>query len=848
MARLKLDSLRAEIARKIIIECRQQLGLSQERFVEALTKVNDRAAYSRYYQKVESGKNTVNAIFLKNIAEALMRFDPPIDIINKIESVLKTGNITSYPDVVKPIYLGNEFIGRDNQISTLSNLISENKLVLLFGAGGIGKTRLAYEFAKKREMQGHQILSIDFSNISLFPSNDVSPLMERINKSLKNGLPGASNRFPLLILDNCENNRDFCLSLITSLQMNILNLRIIATSREKFVRNLGCELRVPPLSLSSSIEMFVKRLRSEEGLMERSVPSKSTNEANEQINIREICKHLDGMPLAIEIAASQAVPLSDLARLIPTNMLGFQFIDHGDSRHNSVRAALEWSYKLLNKEEKLLFKQLAIFKDGWTLNAAEQICNIGANMQESFFFDFSEPELREPTPEIAVANQNQQFASTLTNLVKKSLVIFQNDRYRFLHPIHNYAHEHLLENHAEYSNLKKRHLDYYFQLSSDWESLFDVRQAEQLKLLNIEEGNLDAALRATIEGDAFYDRERSLRFVMNLNRFWEVREDEKKRYEYYSACLNRLEDYVDSPECEDQALTMLEGYVWGGWSAMWQQNLECAKEWELRSLKINSLYQQKFPALNSRLFNLEVDAMNILGMITLRLSDIDASESYFNQALHQNSLRNNKEKMAYNLSGLGDVCISKNELCEAITFFRQAQQINHEESRHFSESNNLLSIGKALLSDGQISEAIQELKAANEVAEAKSLHSMQTTSLEYLGKAYLLRGEYDHSMESYVGALKLFSDVNNHHAALAILQALIRIAVIKNDFRRAVALVGYIDSNKFEGNQLGEETELEVDTNEIRKGLSLHEFEEIYRRGGALAFDSICKLAAEIGR
>ena len=349
------------------------------------------------------------------------------------------------------------FIGREKDQDKVIDLISKNRLVTLAGVGGIGKTRLALQVGEKllkSYTHGVWFVTLDtISNPSLIPQKILSIFNIRevagylIVETLINFL---RKKKTLLILDNCEHLLEACAELAINLLQNCPNLRIIVTSRE--VLNLTGEaiINILPLSLPKQDKTFIDQLEKYEAIRlftERArlvVSSFTLTDENFQ-PITNICRKVDGIPLALELAAAR-VNILQVEEIL--NQLNDSFVllasDNQTSslRHQTLQASMNWSWGLLNKPEQIFFRQLSVFSGGWTLASADEICDGDVlNMTNS--------------------------------LVKKSLVLVRQaagreTRYQFHEIVRQYAHEKLIESGDE-ENIYSRHLKYFVQFTKEAE-------------------------------------------------------------------------------------------------------------------------------------------------------------------------------------------------------------------------------------------------------------------------------------------------------------------------------------------------------------------------------------------
>lgn len=387
------------------------------------------------------------------------------------------------------------FIGRERDLKETGSKLEEARLLTLIGPGGTGKTRLSIQLGGEVAAQFPDgVWIIELARISdpdLIPQAIASvfglrespdrPLEELISDYLR-------AKKLLIILDNCEHLIEACAILAETLLQNCLQLKILASSREALGISGEVTYRVPSLSLPAptnvghqaildceSVRLFVERAAAAN-------PSFGLTDTNAAF-VAQICRRLDGIPLALELAAARVRVLSveQIAERLDDR---FRLLTGGSRtalpRQQTLQAMIDWSYDLLTEPERAVFRRLAVFVGGWTLEAAERVC-AGNGVDEYEVLDL------------------------LTQLVNKSLVIAEERngavRYRRLETIRQYSRQKLLES-DEALQVRNQHLDTFMQLSS-WahENWFGPRQQEVERRLRSEHDNYRAALAWAMESN-----------------------------------------------------------------------------------------------------------------------------------------------------------------------------------------------------------------------------------------------------------------------------------------------------------------------------------------------------------
>ena len=401
------------------------------------------------------------------------------------------------------------FVGRGRELSEVERLLGRTRLLTLVGVGGSGKTRLALRVAVRRA-EGGNVWWVDLASLSgrdLVPRKVASTLGVSESQGRQTSellVDYLGSQEVLLILDNCEHLVEACASLADVLLRACPDVRILATSREPLGVAGEVSWSVPPLSLPDAgrVQTPKELLRCEAvGLFVERVGAVAPGFALTEENapaVADLCARLDGMPLAIELAASRVRMLSvgqildrldDRFRLLRGNRTAVP-------RHRTLGATIDWSHELLSEKEKILFRRLSVFAGGWTLEAAEEICS-GDGLGE------------------------YEVLELLSCLVDKSLVVVvrgdEESRYRMLETVRQYASDRLIES-GESGTLRAGHARFFLDLAEEAETgLAGTEQPAWLERLEAEHDNLRAALGWFAEEKEI---ERGLRLVAALLRFW----------------------------------------------------------------------------------------------------------------------------------------------------------------------------------------------------------------------------------------------------------------------------------------------------------------------------------------
>lgn len=450
------------------------------------------------------------------------------------------------------------FVGREWESTQVERLLAGARLLTLKGVGGSGKTRLALEVARGligEFADGVWLVELAaLRDPALVPRTVLATLggKERPDRSpIETLVETLRRKHLLLVLDNCERLVEACAQLSGELLARCPHLRVLATSRE--LLNVPAEMswRVPSLSLpdadagrsldelsnSEAVRLFVDRVS------HRDPDFRLTSE--NAAAVKEICARLDGIPLALELAAGRVgvLSLEQIAARLDDSLGLLAGGTPAVPRQQTLRATLDWSYDLLSGPEREMLGRFSVFAGGWSLEAAEAVCAEGAG----------------------------RVLDGLARLVEKSLVAVDTEarggpRYRMLEPVRQYAHEQL-ELAGDILAARHRHAAFFLALAEQAEEeLHGPRQGDWLDRLATEHDNLRAALAWSFGG---HDSALGLRLSTSMWLFWYTRG-------YLSEGRAWLERGIAS-NGEDATELRAKALDGAGWIAMFQGEYEAAK-------------------------------------------------------------------------------------------------------------------------------------------------------------------------------------------------------------------------------------------------------------------------------
>ncbi|MDH6676863.1 putative ATPase [Rhodococcus sp. LBL1] len=406
------------------------------------------------------------------------------------------------------------FVGRRRELTEIKNDLAASHLVTLTGIGGVGKTRLALRAAADvRRAFDDGVYLVELAEVG-DPSLvvDVVAAALRLRNRSPRPLVDAviefvASRHVLLVLDNCEHVIEAAADLAHAMLRAGPQLRVLATSREPLGIQGEAVFRVPPLATpdleprgvaakappSEAVTLFAERAAASE-------PGFELTESNRDA-VAEICRHLDGLPLPIELAAARTRAMSPqqiLERLADRYKLLVMGPRDVPTRMQTLRLSMDWSFELLQPEEQLLWARLAVFAGSFEIDAAEGICAEGMTTDE--------------------------LLDLVTSLVDKSILIRGPveavARFRMLETVREFGRE-KSEQSGEYPELRRRHRDWYQQLALDAEAdWISPRQVEWIVRLDRELPNLREAMAFSLTETSEPDNQAGLRIAGALFPFW----------------------------------------------------------------------------------------------------------------------------------------------------------------------------------------------------------------------------------------------------------------------------------------------------------------------------------------
>jgi predicted ATPase/class 3 adenylate cyclase len=669
------------------------------------------------------------------------------------------------------------FVGRERESIEVKRLLSSTRLLTLIGVGGTGKTRLMLHTAKNNLDQfQHGVWLVELAALTE-PEQVCGKVASALNLR---ELPGRSlqdvlvdylrDKQTLLLLDNCEHLIAESARLAQVLLNECPELTILATSREGL--GIGGEsiYQVPSLSIPTNngtkeidelidfeaVRLFVERAQA-------ASPGFQLSPENSEA-ILKICQRLDGIPLAIELAAARV-------RMLSPEQIASRLQDHfrllaGGSRtalprQQTLQALIDWSWDLLNKEERKLLRRLAVFSGGWTLDAAEAIMN--------------DPD------------QDQiDVLDGLFNLVNKSVVFAEqlpdgNTRYHLLETIRQYARERLVDA-GEISQMRGRHADYFARFVVDLrDQLIEKGVPDWIELLNAEYNNIRAALEWNLEHQPFL----AIKMVRGMQSFYIARSLIEEGISWseavFQTALSRLLGQEDERLNERRALLApVRAYqslfmVSQGGSQKWMHTAEEALEMARQS--------QDREALSI--------CLSIAGFVSVFANELEQAVEYAREGRKISYEINNMEGIGLSLRVLTMVSISENDdIEEENMYIEEITQWYRNFPQQWLVGNFLLGQGQIALRRGQFSEAITYFEESINFYESQGNKFFANIARSDSGHAFRNRGDLDKSIEIYTETILIWQDLGHRGAVANQLECFAFIAVEVGQWERAAKLMG----------------------------------------------------------
>lgn len=725
-------------------------------------------------------------------------------------------------------------VGREREVATITELLAGDdiRLLTITGPGGAGKTRLAIEAGGALETafaDGVFFVALAaIGDAGLVPAALAEVLGVREEALLDTHAEGDGAGDPtaalirrlqqrlsdarlLLILDNFEHVLPSA-SLIAELLSSAPRLKVLVTSQAALRLQREHEFPAPPLALpprgvtdiatlseNPTIALFLQRARAvrpDFELTEQNAPA-----------IVELCIRLDGLPLAIELAAARVKTLSPEAMLARLENR-FDLLTGGardlPSRHQTLRGTIDWSYDLLVVPEQALFARLAVFEGGCTLDAAESVCG------------------KDPASVI----------EGIESLIDKSLVRQEEDvagdvRFEMLQTIQEYARYRLIER-GEVDDMRRRHAEYFLAIAEGAEpELLGVGQADWVRRLEDDAANLRAALSWSVDGDL----EVGLRIAGALTRFWSVRGQmsEGRRW---------LDQALAQPVPAAEAVRAKALFA-AGYSALGQGDYDDAFRRFTESLELyRSIPDSRGTAM----------CLAQHGWLLTARGELDRAKAVSSESLGLARELDDRRTASLALSNLAEVAARDGDYDGAKELFEEALRLRRELGDRRNIANALFNLGRTELIRHNDDRAAPLLEEGLELASGVSDTWGMSLALSSLGRIALRSGDEARAAAMLGEALGWCRERGDKAAAAECLTGLAAVAASRGDASRAARLSGAATALREEMGVPASPVERSIDEEHlvpVRDALGADVFASEYTVGAALDFEQAVRYALE---
>ncbi len=622
-----------------------------------------------------------------------------------------------------PVQL-TSFIGRQEEIAKLKSLLKEQRLLTLTGAGGAGKTRLALQIAADSiDDYGGGAWLVELASL-IEPELLVQTLASALGikemtdlKSERALAESIGKKDLLIVFDNCEHMVDDVASLTEFLLGKCPNIKVLATSREalrchgeRTHRVLSLEYPDPNLKESPEI---LSRYESVRLFIERALAVNANFRVNNDNApaLAEICAQLDGIPLAIELAAARTKAMS-VEQIHKRLDKRFTLLTGGKRtalpRQQTLKSLIDWSYDLLSENEKKLWNRLSIFSGGWKLESAEKICSDDIITED-------------------------EVIDLLTGLTEKSIVLYDEntERFRMLETIRQYGDE-MLKNSNESESLKSKYLEYYIELVGFIDGKLKLRKSDisdWMKAMDSESGNLEKCLLLCSDGSR---REELLKLACNMSYYREIKGQIHEGLRWLETAVREIPDNIT--HLLQRALFEIGNFC------RLSGNYEKAK-----LLLKDSLASAKLMGDISH----AAFALNRLGMIAYEEGDFEVSAEYYTESLGLFEESNDRSSHARVLNNLGNVRSNQARYSEAAEMYERALAVRRETGDVLGAAITLNNLGILAYERGNYQKAEELLSESLRIREEVGDKGGIGICNDNLGNVEYNRGNYERAEEHY---------------------------------------------------------------------------------------------------
>ncbi len=725
-----------------------------------------------------------------------------------------------------PIQL-TTFIGREKEIAEVKQDLNEHRLVTLTGSGGTGKTRLSLQVAAELlDDFEHGVWFVELAPLAdpeLIPQTILSAIgvSEQQGKtpieSLKEYLHEKST---LIVLDNCEHLIEASAKLANTLLNAAPKIKVLASSREALGVKGELSYSVPSLSLPDPRHLPVIEQLSQYEAVRLFIDRASLVSPHFDVDkdnapaIAQICYRLDGIPLAIELAAARVKMLSveQISKRLDDR---FRLLTGGARtalpRQQTLRALIDWSYDILTENERLLLRRLSVFAGGWTLEAAEEVC-VGQNDILSY-----------------------DVLDLLTQLVNKSLVVVmehsqsEETRYRMLETIRQYAREKLLEAGGG-EIVRQRHLAYFMKLAEKAEP--ELYRSNQVRWSNRLEDEIDN-LRMSLEWALSTDVESGLRIATLPWRFWQARGYHREMGEWLAQLSERY-NTVDALHVQALAVYALCTFRQGNFP---------------ETIRIGEQSLQMARILSDK--QLEAFSLSFLGGFTLLQGSVGEGTRLLEESLALYHELGDKIGQANTKEWIS---LNGNDLERATVLIKESLEIYRELGDLSGIANSLCWLAQLTIRAGDFSSPSQWLEEALSISrqlvlnEKTGNHYVTLWAHVFMAYAILRQGDIQQARQMFAKGIRRTQKADLMIALVFAVEGLASLNTNQGQLERAARLFAWADAMREkigDHRPLIEQNSVEKDLAVIHSKINDTEFIRLSTEGQTMTVEEAITLALE---
>jgi predicted ATPase len=694
---------------------------------------------------------------------------------------------SAYPATNLPIPL-TPLIGAETTLQHIITVLAnpQVRLVTIMGTGGIGKTRLAIQAARRMlesdenrrdfsdgvfwvdlaPLRAPDLILVEIAQVLHLTERSGYPTLELLQREL-------SERKLLLLLDNFEHLLAAA-PLVAALLQRTAQLKILVTSRAALNISGEQRLPIPPLGLPgldplpafeqlsdySAIQLFVQRAQA--------IDDSFTLTPDNAPAVAQLCAAFDGLPLALEMAARRISHLSPQKML---TMLGqrLQLLTGGARdvapRHQTLRNLIDWSYQLLDADERQVFRRLAVFANGWTLEALEAVCVIKDEGGK----------VKDEEPNFHPLSFILHPLDTLAALIDQSVVSQQsggqsddtNPRFGMLETIREYAHEKLVAS-GEEALVRQRHAVYYLSLVEAWTQAY-LEPSLPIVQLEREYHNLRIALQWAIEQG---QSELALDLGLALWHYW-TKQGSPNEGQYWLAHVLAIKPPLRSPKRVHVLIVM-------GNAALYQNDFQQAQ----------AIYEEI--AALARQFNSRDDlgiAQQGLGDIAQFWGDYPRAQALYSESLALYREIENTRGMGWALDRLGNLALEQGLVEEALASYTKCLGIFEADAYPEGIAHARAKLGLIAFEERRYADAVKLFETSLVYLRPMNPDWQYAWLIEYLGEAVLGLGDLPRAAELFCQSLKIHFEGKASQGIAYSLQGLAAVALAEGRARRAVRLL-----------------------------------------------------------